>query len=121
MAGFNKRDVTNLQKIVAIFPKNKGKEARLPTPAARGPLSAVIGRGKAADNPLDRNAGGGIASPVKEGTSPDIAVNRTYHNTRQQMSSDGLLTVEYKNLKQITMFDADGLEVIFEFADEPGP
>lgn len=59
----------------------------------------------------------GIASPL---TEPDYTA-RTWHATRSITDTSGLFTIEYENVEEIVMEDANGApnEVRLIFADEP--
>lgn len=86
------------------------KDEKLP---AAKPVSAIPER-----NGIGRpggNAAGSIASPLVEG---DYAA-REWHAERTMISSDGILTLKYRPLGQVTFFDKNGAEVVIEFAPTP--
>lgn len=70
--------------------------------------------------PAAGGTGGGIASPLTEKLTPTGGSTRTYYaQTSNLYSSDYLLAVEIEPLKSITMIDATGAEVLFNFASPP--
>lgn len=70
--------------------------------------------------PAAGSGGGGIASPLTEKLTPTGGSTRTYYAATSNLySSDYLLAVEIEPLKNITMIDATGAEVVFNFASPP--
>ncbi|ACL71479.1 conserved hypothetical protein [Thioalkalivibrio sulfidiphilus HL-EbGr7] len=105
----DKRLIEDLNSLVDIRPDRK-----LPETPMRGPLAP--GRGYAAGDEPPTTQGGGIASPLIE---PDISA-REYYESRLFTSSDGIFTLEVAPIRQLLMADANGAEVVFQFA-EPEP
>lgn len=63
--------------------------------------------------PASTGAGGGIASPLTEVSYN----NRTYYDEYTVTSSDGLLTLKLKPIKQVKSVDANGAEVVQIYAE----
>lgn len=98
-----KRDINKL-----IPPKARGKK-RLPALAGNRSIAGSRGIGRASGSA----ASGGIASPLTE-----VAGQRVYHTTaRSLISSDGLFTLMYYNLKSIRFLDAKSRTVIINYDD----
>jgi len=53
--------------------------------------------------------GGGIASPVSE------TADREYWDAKTLISTDGMIYAKFKPLKKLTMQDAAGADVVFNF------
>ncbi|KJK03562.1 hypothetical protein UB43_03420 [Pseudomonas sp. 21] len=63
--------------------------------------------------PANTGTGGGIASPLTE-----VSYNaRTYYDEYTVTSSDGLLTLKLKPIKQVKSVDANGAEVVQIYAE----
>ena len=91
----------------------RGKK-RLPTLKARAAIKAKAGVGRPSAAAQSSSAGG-IASPLTE-----QAATRTFFSaTRELNSSDGLFTLQYQNVRQITTRDALSreLKIIFDDPD----
>lgn len=85
----------------------------LPVVPKRGSTPDVRGRGEYAA-PSAQDSGSGIKSPLTE-TSFDA---REYHeDVEYLLSTDYLLKMEVKPLKSVTMRDADGNEVVMNYAE----
>lgn len=86
-------------------------QAKTPDVQPHQPRDGVKpGRAKAAPKPAADTAG--IASPL---TEPDVTA-REYHDTQLVTSADGLFTLPVKPVKKLVMADANGAEVVIEFA-----
>lgn len=99
------------QKTVASLAKSSTARSvirSLPTTRERPTIPGVVGVGAV-------GVGGGVASPF---TEPD-ANDRTYHATpRTVESTDGVFTIEIRDIQTVDMEDANGNAVNFEF-DQP--
>ena len=96
-----RRSIRQLQEKARI------KNTLKPLPK-RGSITAKAQRAK-------RSGAGGTAikSPLTE-----AAATRTFHPvTRELVSSDGLLVLEYRNVATITMADANKAQVKFVYDD----
>lgn len=80
-------------------------------PAAT-PIPPRVGEATAPTPAVD-GAGGGVTGPLSEADYAD----REWHPERTLTSSDGVLTIRFRALKQIKMFDANGAELVFEYKD----
>src|SRR5690554_1037409 len=64
----------------------------------------------------------GIASPLTEGSqtpgAPQLA--RAYHQPQTVTSTDGIFVWEVEAIATMQMFDANGSEALFHFADPRG-
>jgi len=83
----------------------------LPAVEPRGSVPAQVGTGNYAAPPA--STGGGIASPLVE---PD-AGNREYYPTVLLPTTDGLAWARLRSVRRYVMEDANGDEVIQEFAN----
>lgn len=88
-----------------------------PTPAktlqrrdAAAPLPAAVGAAKPKLSGSQRASGGSIASPITE-------QSRTSHAAKSMTSSDGLFTLFYQNVNEITAEDAYGKTVVMAYLD----
>lgn len=91
--------------------ENNRLERTLPELPVRG--KQVAKRGTAVWSsaaPVDGGGGGGIASPLTE-TNYD---SREYHDS-VMLTSDFLVAIDIKPLKKLTMSDADGNPVVFNY------
>lgn len=79
---------------------------------ARGTRPPTVGRGNYVAPPSAGQTGGGIASPLDE---PDYAA-REFHPARTFYTADGYFSWEVKAPKKIVQADANGAEVIQQFA-----
>lgn len=80
-----------------------------PIPARRGYIERNAQPG--------RSAGGGIASPLIEGSETLPAeIERTYHPVETVTSTDGIFVWELRPVASVTMIDANGQEVVLQFA-----
>lgn len=99
------------QKTVSALAKastNRSVVRSLPTTRARPTIPGVVGVGAVGE-------AGGVASPF---TEPD-ANDRTYHAIpRTVASTDGVFTIEIRDIQTVDMEDANGNAVNFEF-DQP--
>ena len=96
-----------LQAIRALQEKSKVYDSLKALPA-RGAITA--NRKTAKRTGTDAS---GIASPLTE-----EAGTRTFHETeRELVSSDGLFSLSYFNVQQITMRDAGNRQVVFIYDD----
>jgi hypothetical protein len=93
------------------------RKTPLPTPAPAAGIAAQSGFGTPKPNRLQNPGVGGIASPVSE---PDYA-QRTYYEPEILTSTDGLFSFLVRRVESITMKDANGDEVVFNFANKPAP
>ena len=105
-------------RLVQTLADNLGPTRTPPTLRREEPRGAIpAGRGRVERNyqaPTNPSSGGGIASPLTE----------QHFSTREYWeagipSSDGLFM--YPAPKKITMTDANGAEVIFDYADPSAP
>lgn len=97
----------------AILPREAPGTEPLPPPPDKpevGPVSSVAGP---TPLPAAQAVTGGIASPLVE-LDPGL---REYHAPRLRYSSDGLFAFEVEPLAKVVMQDANGAEVVLEFAD----
>ncbi|WP_073267447.1 hypothetical protein [Phytopseudomonas punonensis] len=101
-----KSDVDDINALV-----NPPRQQRaLKTVEPRGGLPAQRGSGAYVAPPA--NTGGGIASPLTE-----TANTRTFHESVIRTSMDGAVFFEVRAAKTVTMTDANGAEVIMEYAN----
>ncbi len=105
MSGTTSRFVQDLNRIVKLRNSNKGEIEKVQAE----PIVAVRGIGETNSPPKTQT--GGIASPLKE-----IPGTRVYYEPELLTSSDGLFVVEQKVIKQAVYEDANGEQVIIEFA-----
>jgi len=93
---------------------NQPRQRRtLPAVAPRGGVPAQTGTGNYTAPPA--GAGGGIAGPLVE-----VSGSREYFaNKTQFYTSDFLFVVEIQPLRRMTMMDANGAEVPFEYREPP--
>ncbi|MCY1275482.1 hypothetical protein D9M68_254090 [compost metagenome] len=78
----------------------------------RGGLPSRVGTGTYQAPPI-AGGGGGIASPLTETAYAD----RTHWADATLISTDGLLSFKVKPIKALTMTDANGAEVVQQFAN----
>lgn len=85
------------------------KDESLPAvkPVSDIPARSGIGR------PGGSGDGGGVAGPLTEAQASD----RTLWAERNIPSSDGLLTLKVKPIKQIKLYDANAAELLVNYAD----
>jgi hypothetical protein len=102
--------VSDLNSLVT--PPKQRKQLAVVEP--RGAVPATQGR---ADYTPPPTTTGGIASPL---TETEYAA-RQYYTERTITSSDGLLSIRVKPIKQITQTDANDAEVVQIFAVPPVP
>ena len=81
-------------------------------PAAT-PIPPRVGEATAPTPAVGGAGSGGIAGPLSETDYTD----REWHPERTLTSSDGVLTIRFRALKQIKMLDANGAELVFEYKD----
>lgn len=83
-----------------------------------GPIGALPARrGSGVYSASATSTGGGIASPLLEGSSGvGASLAREYHAGITLTSSDGLISLDVEPLKTLTMRDANGEPVVMEFA-----
>ena len=80
-----------------------------------------VGVGKATP-PSSPTGGGGVASPLTEGTvAAPSTLQRTYHAIQNITALDGLFTFEYKAVNNLKMVDAANALVEFNFKNDPAP
>lgn len=88
------------------------------------PVGAIPAQRSRADYKPPASAGAaGIASPLTEQTKtidengqPKQVADRVYYAPETILSPDGLITFRVRPLQTLSMTDANGAEVIFEFA-----
>lgn len=100
-----KRDLNSLESA----PR---RTAELSQREARGTRPPTVGRGNYVAPPSAGQTGGGIASPLTEGSY----AAREFHPARYLSSSDGLFVWQFEPPKKIVMADANDEEVIQLFA-----
>lgn len=93
---------------------NQPRQRRsLPAVEPRGSVAPQRGRGNYTAPPA--GAGGGIAGPLVE-----VSGSREYFaNKTQFYTSEFLFVVEIQPLRRMTMMDANGAEVPFEYREPP--
>ena len=111
-SGSDSRMVKDANSIIgALIAKNRrdrGAADRIRS-RNRSAIAGGVGRGEVAS--------GGIASPLTE----SFATEREFHaNPRFIQSTDGLLTIQVKDIKSISMLDANGTAAVLVFA-QPAP
>lgn len=114
------KTVRELKQLVQVGGEGgaTAKNRSLPPAPARAGIGAVNSSAKQETD--TRQAGGGIASPVLEGTQASpTTLTRTYHGLHVVTAVDGLFTFEYKSVASIGFVDANGSEVEFFFEDDP--
>lgn len=105
------RDFTdkNFQKSVAKLARASTRRAvvrALPNTLARPAIPGAVGVGEV-------GTGGGVASPFTETDAAD----RTYHTTARPIAStDGVFTIEVRDIQTLDMVDANGNDIQFIFA-----
>lgn len=111
-SGSDGRLVKDANSIIgALIAKNRADRARGEKIRSRNrdTIPGGVGRGTVAS--------GGIASPLTETNAGD----RAYHNTpRFIQSTDGLLTFQVRDIKEISFSDANGSSAVFVL-DQPDP
>lgn len=92
----------------------------LATVEARGGIAGKTSS-KTYDGGSSSSSGGGIAGPLTEVLDADTKrAVREYHTTTSKIySNDYLLAVEIKPLKVMTMKDATGSKIVFNFQLPP--
>lgn len=90
------------------------KQVTLTNREAKGTRAATVGTGiyKA---PAAKGTGGGIASPLTETSY----AAREFHPAQTLWTSDGYFAWEVKPPKKIVQTDANGAEVVQQFAAQP--
>lgn len=96
--------------IAALLPRTR-RRGRLAAAPEAEPLGASSGIGR--PSAIATGSGGGIASPLTE----EDGTREFYDTPREVTSPDGLLVLEVYNVKTITMTDAAGAEVVFNYAN----
>lgn len=111
--GTNTRYLRNLATAQALMDKRRRlQDARIAVSRNRGAIPAALGIGYERST-TGGSGSGGIKSPVSE---PNANL-RTYHtNPRLISSTDGVFEIEIRDLDSISMEDADGNFVQFQFA-----
>lgn len=89
------QDITDRIRRLSRLPKRPRE--RLPDPPPANPIPEAVGRGV----PVDSD---GISWPLIEQANARLY----YDITRTVTSSDGLFTVEYRNIESTAFTDADG-------------
>lgn len=107
MSNTNQRFVQDINRLIAI---PRERQSELPKVSFE-PIAAVRGIGDATALPVTQSEG--IASPLKE-----IPGRREYYEPQLVKSSDGLFVIEQQALKVAAFSDANGNELIIEFAQE---
>lgn len=102
-------DVDDINAVV----RQPRQRTALPAVAPRGSVPAQTGTGNY--QPPAAGAGGGIAGPLVE-----VPGSREYFaNKTQFYTSEFLFVVEIQPLRRMTMMDANGAEVPFEYREPP--
>lgn len=98
--------------IQSLQPQARGK-GKLDGLAGGRPISGLRGSGigSAPATGASVSSSAGIASPLTETDG-----TRTYHANQTLTSSDGLLTLEFAPVNQVTMTDANSAEVRMVYA-----
>lgn len=94
--------------------KPEKKSGSLSTLEPRGGVAARRGSGTYSGT-TSTGTGGGVASPLTEQTSSGVA-NRDYWPVQMLATTDGLLVFEIHPLKTLRMKDANGADVVFNYA-----
>jgi hypothetical protein len=94
--------------------EDKRTAPELGKPKERPPIPASEGFAPPL-TPEQESTGTGIASPLTESNFD----SRTYHPDEVVLSSDGLYAFVIRRVASITMADANGQQVVFNFA-QPG-
>lgn len=79
-------------------------KTELPVPNSYSAIPAKQGRGTDAATKA-AGSGGGIASPLTEQNS------RTYYSAHQALTSDGLFVIQFSNVHELNMLDANASAV----------
>jgi len=106
MSGMSKQDADIIGKALQQ-PASLAK--RLPALPARGGIPSSTAKGNAAQ-PAIAATGSGIDSPLTESS-------RTNYGTTYVTTSDGLFSIAFTAVKQLTMKDAANRTVIFNYQE----
>lgn len=87
------------------------KQVTLTKRDAKGTRAATVGTGSYKAPATTVGTGGGIASPLTEGS----ASTREYFDQQLLPTTDGMVWIRWRSVKKITMADANDAEVILEF------
>lgn len=85
-----------------------------------GALPAQKGRGMSSGPATGGATGGGIASPLTEKTraeNGEQVPDRDYYPEALLPTTDGLVWARWRGVKTVRMTDANGAEVVMEYAD----
>ena len=85
-----------------------------------GPLPPQRGRGTSPARTGGGGVGGGIASPLTEKTRAENGKqvpDRDYYPEALLPTTDGLVWARWRGIKTVRMTDANGAEVVMEYAD----
>ena len=119
----NARDARQLHELVTDL-ASLNSERPQPTLRLEEPRGGIPSRrGYAEKNYQPGSGGGGLASPLTEGSGGGLALARTYHPPRVLVSSDGLFMWEVAPVATIRFTDAAGAAAEFRLAvpTEPDP
>ena len=103
-------DHKTVEQLRALARQPKARATLTPRPAL-GAIPARTGVGLP-------EASGGIASPLVE---TDYLKREYYEMPQMVTSSDGLFVIEQQAIKRVYMLDANGAEVVLEFAEPKQP
>lgn len=106
MSSMNKQDADVIGKALR---QSTVTAKRLPALPARGGIPSTTAKG-IADRPTGTSTGSGIDSPLTESS-------RTNYGTTYVTTSDGLFSIAFTAVKQLTMKDASNRTVIFNYQE----
>lgn len=92
----------------ATLQQTTRKDKSLPASAAASSIPARTGESKP-----KAGGGRGLASPLTE----QSYASRTYHTSKMYTSTDGMVTIERKPIKQMSFKDAEGNDAVFNLAE----
>ena len=113
--GTDKKFAKDNERIAEALSRRE-RSARVPAQPTRGnrpTIPTVLGTGFERGTGTDGGTGAGIISPV---TEPSAATRQYFSPPRTITSTDGVFTIEVRDLRSIDMEDADGNEVQFVLA-----
>lgn len=113
-AGISASRASTFKRDLNALESSPRRTVQLSQREARGTRAPTVGRGNYVAPPSS-GTGGGIASPL---TETDYA-QREFHPSKTLWTSDGYFSWEVKPPKKIVQVDANGAEVVQQFAAQP--
>lgn len=114
-AGISASRASTFKRDLNALESSPRRTVQLSQREARGTRPPTVGRGNYVAPPSSGQTGGGIASPLDE---PSYAA-REFHPSKTLWTSDGYFSWEVKPPKKIVQVDANGAEVVQQFAAQP--